>query len=434
MKKFSIFALAALMVVAFAMPASALENTFGGNNWVSFATVSDMDGNQATPSDDNADIHSRVRLYYTAGIHENLKFVTKFEFDADWGQAGSFGAPGADAVAVEIKNAYFDANFGPVNVKVGTQGSALARGFMWSDDISGIVASFSPNDMVTIPFIYSKFYENGYTAGVNNEENFDVDVYGIAPIFKLGEGISLQPMVVKLASDDASAYGFAAVPANTEVDVLFYGIDASASFGPVSVFALYLQESGDVQTTGAASVDLSGHMFNIGASADLGMFSVRGEFVMMSGDDNAADNDIEAWTSTPRESISYGEILMSNTIFFQHAPGAGLYSDGQTAYDSFAGASNGLTLYTLGASVTPMDKLTLKLDYFDASYAETTVAGASDDIGSEFDLTATYQLMENLDLAVVAAFFQTGEGLAAVNGFTNEEDINMYAAQFTVSW
>jgi hypothetical protein len=428
MKKLSIVALAALMVVAFSMPAAALENTFGGNNWTSFATVSDIDGNDLTNNDSNSDIHSRTRLYYTAGINDNLKFVTKFEFDADWGQAGTHGAPGADAVAVEIKNAYADINFGAVNVKMGTQGMGLARGMLWSDDLSGLVVTYSLSDTITIPFTWVKLFENSTAAPGVNEEEQDVDVYALTPVFKIGEGISLQPMIVNAKADDISFYGFGtAAAAGTEMDAWFYGIDASAAFGPVSVFGVYIMQSGEFTPTGAASVDLSGYALNAGASFDMGMFSIRGEVLMYSGDSNLADNDVESFTSTPRESIDTGEIITANGTFFQHAPG--VYDAGSPATSTFLAASNGLTVYNIGASVAPMDKLSLKLDYYDASYAETA-AGASDDIGSEIDFQVTYQLLEGLSLDVIAAFFQTGEGLVAAN----EEDITMYGAQFTVAW
>lgn len=435
MKKLGILALAALMVVAFAMPASALENTFGGYWDSRMFNINDTDGNDATADDDDAWTTSRLRLYYTAGLNDNLKIVTKFEIDYVWGgqvnekiaAGGSAGALGADAVGeIELKNVYADYNLGPVNVKMGTQGTALARGFMWDMDATGVVLSYSPMDMVTIPFIWVKGYE---AAAAANGEDQDFDIYGIAPVFKIGEGISLQPMIVKAATDDVSGIAFPTGVAG-ELDAWYYGIDASATFGPLSVYGLFIQQSGDYDpAAGGASTDLSGNMFDFGVGYDFGMFSLRGEFISMSGDDNVADNDFEAWTSTPGESLNKGELLMDNGILFGNSS-VSPYGGGTPAQNTFAGANNGMVLWNLGASVKPIDKLTLALDYYNADYAETA-AGVDEEIGSEIDFVATYELIEGLKLDVLACFYQVGEDVVAG---TTDEDQTLYGARFSVAW
>ena len=123
MKKLGILFFAVLLVVAFTLPASALENQFGGfwRQW--FYTNQNFTGEDQTEAMDFTLMQTRTRLYYTAVINDNLKLVNKFEMDGAWGDTG-YGDIGADAKSYfEIKNTYVDFNLGSTNVKLGTQGS-----------------------------------------------------------------------------------------------------------------------------------------------------------------------------------------------------------------------------------------------------------------------------------------------------------------------
>jgi hypothetical protein len=154
MKKYAILALAALMVAAFAIPASALENEFGGAWDTRFQTQKYYDGLDSTDpggvDDTQQNVETRTRLYYTAKINDNLKFVNKFELDTTWGVAGQYGAPGADQSgnkgAIEVKNTYADFNVGPVNFTVGTQPYALFHSYFIDTDASGVIARWRALD------------------------------------------------------------------------------------------------------------------------------------------------------------------------------------------------------------------------------------------------------------------------------------------------
>ena len=90
MKKFAILALAAVMVIALTVPAAALENEFGGY----WRTRLFTDGHFNGENNDDTNyrrVDTRTRLYYTAKINDNLKFVNKFEIDAVWGEQQAQG-------------------------------------------------------------------------------------------------------------------------------------------------------------------------------------------------------------------------------------------------------------------------------------------------------------------------------------------------------
>ena len=95
MRKALVILAAVTLVVAFTVPAVALEHEFGGY-WRTRAYMnSDFDGT-GSEANDLSQVDTRTRLYYTAVFSENFKFVNKFEFNNTWGdtEGGDIGADG----------------------------------------------------------------------------------------------------------------------------------------------------------------------------------------------------------------------------------------------------------------------------------------------------------------------------------------------------
>jgi hypothetical protein len=110
-------------------------------------------------------------MYFTFIASENLQLVTKWEVDTAWGEETTGGDSGADAIRLEMKNAYLDFNipYTPVRAMVGTQwmGDDMG-GYIINDDFSGIrlLTSFDPISV-----------ELGYIAVQNEQFNtFDENV------------------------------------------------------------------------------------------------------------------------------------------------------------------------------------------------------------------------------------------------------------------
>ena len=140
MKKLSVLFLAAVLVLAFTLPAAAVENIFGGYWRVRAFTNQDFtgtDNNNLVTSKDKTKTDSRTRIYYTAKFSDDFKLVTKFEFDWAYGQTGAGktgGNIGADAKGIfEIKNSYIDFNTWQkkLNWKIGMQGYTIAVDGEW---------------------------------------------------------------------------------------------------------------------------------------------------------------------------------------------------------------------------------------------------------------------------------------------------------------
>ena len=293
MRKVLILCAVFALVAAFTLPAAAVDHKFGGFWRTRAFTNSYFTGNEYDKSLNWSGTDTRTRLYYTAVLHENLKLVNKFEMDANWGTGGAkeYGDIGADGVAVEVKNTYADFNLGDFNFKVGTQGFKLARGFLFNDDATGLNVTYKAGGF-SLPLYWVKVNEGGEGDGLNKD---DVDIYGLAPKFKAG-GFSVQPYLLYLTSNRYGTYGQGFLPAKEmDVDVYYVGADVDGKIGTVSLWVSGIMETGDVEDTAQVSYDVNAYLFGVGASIKFGSGDIHAEFISATGDDNAADKDLEDW-------------------------------------------------------------------------------------------------------------------------------------------
>jgi hypothetical protein len=256
MRKLLVLLAAVALVVAFTVPATAFESQFGGYWRTRAVSQSDFDGAD-TGAKDLTRVDTRTRLYYTAKFSDNLKFVNKFEMDAVWGgdedktkpHDSQYGDIGTDGVRVEVKNSYVDFNLQALNFKIGAQGTAIARGFLFDDDHMGAVITYKGGGF-TLPIIWIKAYEGGSGKDAND---LDVDYYAISPSFKAG-GLSINPYLMMIQSADVSAFeGDATLEG---ASVTYIGADLNAKFGAVSAWLTAISESGSVDLVAGGSYDL----------------------------------------------------------------------------------------------------------------------------------------------------------------------------------
>ena len=391
MKKI-IAAAAGLMLVGSAMvtTASAVENKFGGYWRTRMYTQIDMDGQD---SGTYSVVDTRTRLYYTAIFNENFKFVNKFEFDANWGEPAGpgYGDVGADGVKVEIKNSYADFNLGMSNWKVGVQGMVLSRGFLVDTDASGIIASFDL-DAVALPFVWLKANDSDKYPTQNER-----DYYAVTPVIKVGDGVSLKPMFVYDKNQGAW-------------DNMYLGIDVDGKMDAASFWGTFIYNFGtiDAAVPGGQDTDISAYLLAFGASAG----PVHGQIFYASGDDNAADNDMEGFINPNGASYYWSEIM-----------GYGMF-DNRVSNGSPGDQISNVWAANVGFKVKPMEKLSLGADLW---YAELAEAVTDTDLGFEIDLTASYAIMDNLKLDLVAAYLIAGDA-------TGDEDPIEVGARLSLSF
>jgi hypothetical protein len=406
MKKFAIISLAALLVVAFTMPAAAFENIFGGY-WRTRAYHNEdfngRDDNDNAPDGDRSLVDTRTRLYYTAKFSDNFKFVNKFEMDATWGDADSsgYGDIGADGISVEVKNSYVDFDMGALNSKIGVQGFVLARGFIADDDFSGIVETYS-NDAMSLSGYWLKAYEGG-----DEQNTQDVDIYGAVADFKIGDAVNLKPYVNYWYSDNLDGYaasGRTNFPSfNSTVDefqAYFVGLDADITLDMASFWLTGIYEGGKINLTAAdgGDQDIQGYLVAGGAGFNFGPADIHAEAFYASGDDDPADGDLDAFFVPEGQSYYWSEIM-----------GYGIF-DFYTSAGSPADQIGNLWAVNLGATFKPVEKLSITGDVWYAEKAEDDPDTNEKELGTEVDLKVTYQLMDNLSLDVVGAYLFADDG------------------------
>ena len=387
MKKILFIGLCFLMVGVFTVPATALEHVFGGYfrvraySWTNF-TGDDSYNGEAQQTD------TRARLYYTAVLSDDVKLVTKFEMDAYFGDDAR-GDIGADGQNFEIKNSYVDIDLDDFNLKLGTQGKTLARGFMLDDDFSGAVVTYMGDDM-EIPFFWIKAYE-GYNDPTDPDlydNDFDVDYYGVDPTFSMGD-IQLNPVLMYITSADAQNW---AKTADYEALNLYYlGVNLDYAADIFSVWFTGIYQSGTLEELASGDdVNVAAFLAAVGGVYNMDAFSVHAQAFYASGDDDA-----NTFMIPKGQSYYWAEIM-----------GYGLIDEAVS--DSAPGDQiSNIMAFNVGVTV-PLGKLTLMADLWNASLADDNASGDKD-LGTEIDLAASYPLKENVKLQAVAAYLLAGD-------------------------
>jgi len=422
MKRLFMVALATLMIAALALPVYAMESEFGGYFRTRAWTAQNFTGEDRTESQDTSAVDARTRLYYTAVFHENLKFVNKFEFDTAWGSdknkgVGGWGDIGSDGVNIEIKNSYVDFNLNPVNFKVGVQGARLGRGFLFDDDFAGMIVTFK-GDNFAVPLIWIKAWEGGKgKTGDTSNNDYDVDYFGVAPSFSIGENLKLNPYFLYAYSQDASGWTQVGALATAEQLNLWYaGLDLDVSFDMGSIWATGIYQGGSVDPQGGGdSTDFKAWLAAVGGSFGMNWGDIHGQFFYATGDDDN-DNDWEKFWVPKGQSYYWAEIM-----------GYGMFGDTEIIpanknwhFDQIGD----IMAANFGVTVKPMDKLKISLDGWYAALAEDTqtLSGTDDYLGTEVDLTITYQLVQGLNLDIVGAYLFAGDATT----LDDPDDANPY--------
>jgi hypothetical protein len=423
MKKLLVLSLAVVMVVAFTLPASAFESVFGGY-WRTRAVHQENfqgnDDNDVGPSDTGVSrVDTRTRLYYTAILNDNLKLVNKFEWNNVWGDTvgGDYGADGTGIL--RIKQSYVDANIGPVRAKIGQHDVLWARGFIYADEFSGATLSFKMGDAL-IPLTWMKSAEGG-----TNNNSDDVDIFGLYPVFNFGDALTLNPFVIYAYSNDAGGrlstfgqndFGLGIIPGLVDdgVSVYWAGANVDATLGSFNLWFTGIYQGGTADSTLVDDQDVKAYLLAAGASVPLGPASLHGQAFYASGDDDIGDSDLEAFFGIGGGGAGWA-------YYWSEIMGLGVF-DNQFSAGSPNGDVSNLWAANIGATIKPMEKLSITGDIWYASLVEDNPLDDKT-LGFEVDLKATYQLVEGLNLDIVGAYLFADDATTDfTTGESNEDD------------
>lgn len=410
MKKLLVVALASVLCAAFTVPASAVEHEFGGYWRTRAYTVDNWTG---TDSGSTALVDTRTRLYYTAKFSDDFKLVNKFEFNNIWGDniGGNVGTDGTGIF--KIKHSYADFNTLGMNFKMGLQGAVVGRAFIFDDDFAGLVVtkemgdnSFSAtwmkvsDDAATIAPYFARNADTGDIEEIPAEPLPERDYYILSANLNLNDTLAVSPYLLfdKEESTDTAVYTL--------------GADIDAKVGEASVWSSLAYQAGETE-----DMDNAGYLIAVGADAGI----VHGQMFYASGDDDADDGDIDSFEPAHGHAYYWAEILGFGTF------------DNSTAFaTSPNGTISNVMALNIGTTLKPMDKLTVNADLWYAQLVEDATFGTDEEneLGIELDVKATYQVLDNLNLDLIAAYLIAGDAVAG----DDTEDVMEYGARMSLSF
>jgi hypothetical protein len=354
--------------------------------------------------------------------------------DAVWGgpRAG-YGDIGADGKDFEIKNSYIDFNLGEQRFTVGVQGFELAKGFLFSDDAAGAKLIFKAGEGIYLPLIWiraneggqGEFYSN-FTGAWEDNNDGDVDALVFYPSLYFGKDMKLMPHIAWVYSKQVQLWDRAAplLPdelrqIDVEASIWTVGVEWEHTIGAFNYGLTGIMEFGDMSTTlygEDISIDFGGYLLSAKMGMDMGGFDLHGEFTYASGDDDATDNNWDAFLPLPGASYYWAEIM-----------GYGIF-DNQVSAGSPADQISNVWFLNFGAGFKPMDRLKLSADLWYAQLVEDNAAGESE-LGTEIDLVASYMLVDGLTLDLVGAYLFAGNATG-----TGQEDPVELGARLSLSF
>ncbi|MDA8404676.1 MAG: hypothetical protein M0Z56_10860 [Desulfobacteraceae bacterium] len=494
MKKLSVVLVAVLAVLALSLPASAFENEFGGYFRTRYFTDQNFAGSDNiqqdalgrnvapnTPgshpySQDLTTIDTRTRLYYTAKFSDNLKFINRFEFNANWGENGTYGQLGADSNTVgkagistlngsynyfRLKHSYVDFKLSDQDFRVGVQDFMLARGYLMNDDAAGVKAIFKVNDAVYLPLIYMKIFQdqNGYystgydydpATGWKLNNRFDVDAYIFYPSIYLNKDNVFRPHIATIQSDNFMKAYAKGTPLNPlqgqklnlwsagleydgKYDIYSFGATGVFEFGDLSNPGLYNEGKAANSPYYVDKLTFGGYLFDANGGVNIGPANVHVKGIYSSGDKTQSDGKGTAGIPYDLNSKNYNSFLApgNNSVngasyYWAEIMGDGVF-DNMTPAGTTGDKITNMIIANLGSTYQLLPDLKFAADLYYAQLAEDRnmnpfskrSANWQSNLGTELDMVITYTLVDNLKLDLVGAYLWSGDVINKAFAYQN---------------
>jgi hypothetical protein len=467
MKKLLVVLLSLGLIAAFSMTASAADVKFGGSYYVAGA----YDNNPGLIDNGNTQAYAyqQVRIKPIFQIAEGLTFTLRFDAlekqwgDMRWVNAGVAGNPtstsdkngtrisqGAANVAtaenVDFEQAYVTFNTALGEIKVGYQDSnawgtnfgnspGTLPGIVWQRKLGNFIMAAQWEHLIDNTTTNPAVYNLG-VGGNQGPVDADSDTYALMGVYKAG-GVEAG-LLYKWYYDNSKRE---ATLTNTTTGVTtnmgyrsstqLLSPYAKLNFGPLYVEAEVsymfgkskIKESDYAGAAADPDVTVQSYSAYINANYKFGPATVGGLFAIVSGDDKTAD--------TQKGALNCGYawnpalILMNGDLKWWGGSGHVPNFVNKRAYiNSLANAGDDVKRNTIwynlyaNYAVTPKLALGTALTYATVQTKKLTATteADSDKLGTEFDLTASYKLFDNLTYMVGAGYLWTGDYFKQATG------------------
>lgn len=425
--------LALLAFVGNVASAELLKNfKYDGKIEVNAVTVKNANDGDSDTKDTNSDVASRVQINAGFDLNDDANAVVSIvKNDRQYGE----GSQDANTITTKL---FFEQAY--INLK-GVLGFDHKLGRQYYGNEGDLVVYYGPKNWPLLPRIgaamhmpvtaidaYTGWYKTGKldihglagkTANNNGAvtDTVDVDVNGIVAKYALMDEVTLGAYVY-----EQKAYK-AVGTKDLTLDVV--GVKAMGKVSGIEYYGELATNYGHIANA-ATDKAAAGMAFLANAKYNMdlaGKLTLMGEYAMGSGNDKTTDKKDKAF---------YG-------IASDYRPGLlwGTWNTGLTG--TIVGADSGLTTWNVGAKWNPskVEKLDLCAKYIYLAPTEDKQDGATigyDTVGSEFDLAATWNHSENLNVKAYMAYFMPDKDFATANGATNDDAATMLGAAFTVKF
>jgi len=416
--------IALALVILFGISAvglAAVENIKISGDITAQAVARDLSlGLTGNAKDSESFFLSQVRLRFDADLTENVAAVVQLINERLWGEESDNSSKtdiDLDLAYVVMKNFLYD----PLTLTVGRQNLKFGRGLIVGDPdtdnavatdtgLSGIAddlslrksfdairatLDFSP---LVVDLVFARVREN------NTNEDDNVDLYGVNANYQLSDKTTVEGYFFAKDNDQVSTSG------DTNNDVYTIGLRGETSVlsdDKLQLYGEYAYQFGEREVTahGGDSHDSvhawalqlgADYLFKNSYNAKLGIC-----YTYLSGDDDANDNDYEAWNPM-FEDQRVGEIA---NILFDNSNVQGIKVSG---------------------SLQPREDITLAADYYylrlaeklsGSTYTPTSLVASNKyainsdkkELGSELDVSVAYDYTEDVQLKLIGGWFFPGD-------------------------
>lgn len=413
MKKLLTVFFALALVAAFAMPAAAVDVSVKGEYFITgnYEDNPSMQTGEQTESASSQWTHQRFRPQIDFKVQEGLKLTVRMDImEKYWGQSNevnatnyaggptrsgtNYGVDNDNETNIEFDRVFITANVGPGVLYAGE--SDVDYGMKLNNFYGS-----GPRVKYAVPFggfvgeiIWTKKTEKDLGPEVSD---MDKDQYAVGLMYKLAKGFIGFYNIYEYDKTDATYTQW-----TNSFEPYF-----SLKFGDITVQGELSFSWGERDYDAAATYDpdLGGFAMWLGADWKSGDWGVGGQLYYLEGDDpNTADNEgsVALMGLSPLGTLIMFDYWTNkyNGVNYGAAPATNSWGYGY---------NNNIMAVEIHASWKVMPKLTLKAQY---TYADTVekVSGHMDEpYGSEFDLTATYKIYDNLQYMVGFGYLWAGD-------------------------
>lgn len=285
--------------------------------------------------------------------------------------------------------------------------------YLWAAILIWLALPFQALAGEPLTLMWNKGNHPGISTYALTEED---EIYFISPAIRLGDisvspylmyqiknpfGSATDPLPVTPPGGRAPEEGVP-LPLNALGNSCFWGIDLDARLEAASAWFSGIYEKGSPRERGAMGVFL----VSAGGGVDLGNTGLHGQAVYTAGKESP--NKEENGFLTPK-SASY---------FWSEMLGDRSLTNENEIPDNGPDKTTNVMALNLGASHKPTENLTVKADIWYALLAdpgmdETVSKKKPGDLGTEIDITVSYEVIKGLNVDMIAAYLISGQASEA---------------------